>query len=71
MSLITISQANCKNCYKCVRYCPVKAIKIKDGQAEVIEERCISCGICVNICPQKAKVIRSDIDKVKGFIKGP
>lgn len=69
MSLITISQANCKNCYKCVRYCPVKAIKIKDGQAEVIEERCISCGICVNICPQKAKVIRSDIDKVKGFIK--
>jgi iron only hydrogenase large subunit-like protein/uncharacterized Fe-S cluster-containing protein len=69
MSLITISQANCKNCYKCVRYCPVKAIKIKDGQAEVIEERCISCGICINICPQKAKVIRSDIDKVKGFIK--
>ena len=46
----------CKVCYTCVRECPVKAIRIINGQAEVIPERCIACGNCVKVCSQGAKV---------------
>lgn len=48
----------CKVCYTCVRECPVKAIRIINGQAEVIPERCIACGNCVKVCSQGAKVYR-------------
>ena len=68
MSVISLKKANCKNCYKCVRVCPVKSILIKDQQAEIIPHDCILCGRCLEACPQNAKVITSDIDKVKGFI---
>jgi iron only hydrogenase large subunit-like protein/nitrogen-specific signal transduction histidine kinase len=46
----------CKVCFTCVRECPVKAIKIMNGQAEVMIERCIGCGNCVMVCSQGAKV---------------
>lgn len=68
MGAIKLSKVDCKNCYKCVRHCPVKAIKIKDQQAEIIEDMCIVCGTCLKICPQNAKYIRNDTDKVKQFI---
>lgn len=55
----------CHDCYKCIRECPVKAIKIQDGSASVISERCIACGHCVNACPSNAKRVRNDIDRVK------
>jgi len=56
---------NCRDCYKCVRTCPVKAIQIKDAHAEIIQSRCTYCGICVNECPNGVKVIRNDIDQVQ------
>lgn len=71
MSLIETAEAKCRDCYKCVRECPVKAIKIesnrlsKDHHAKVVEEHCIACGRCVQICPQKAKKVYSDIEDVK------
>ena len=68
MSVISLKKANCKNCYKCVRVCPVKSILIKDQQAEIIPHDCILCGRCLEACPQNAKVITSDVDKVKGFM---
>lgn len=68
MSVIKLSKAYCKNCYKCVRHCPVKAIKVKDQQAQIIEDMCIVCGTCLKICPQNAKYIRSDIDKARLYI---
>lgn len=68
MNAIKLSKTDCKNCYKCVRHCPVKAIRIKDQQAQIIEDMCIVCGTCLKICPQNAKYIRSDIGKVKEFI---
>jgi len=68
MALISIDKVECKDCYKCVRFCPVKAIRVIDGRAEVVEERCIGDGSCVVICPQKAKTIRSDIDKVRTLL---
>lgn len=58
----------CHDCYKCVRECHVKAIKIKDGHASVIGEKCITCGHCVKACPSGAKRIRYDIDRTKALI---
>ena len=56
---------SCRDCYKCVRSCPVKAIQIKDGHAMIIKDRCLYCGRCVHVCPNNAKKIRNDVDRVK------
>lgn len=69
MNFLNFSEANCKNCYKCLRYCPVKAIQIKDEQAIIINERCIGCGQCMKICPQEARSIKSDLIEVKEAIR--
>ena len=55
----------CHDCYKCIRECHVKAIKIQDNSAYVIGERCVACGHCVMVCPSGAKRVRNDIEKVK------
>jgi signal transduction histidine kinase/iron only hydrogenase large subunit-like protein len=55
----------CRVCYTCVRECPVKAIRIIDGQAEVLADRCIACGNCTIVCKQGAKVYERSIDLVK------
>ena len=57
--------SNCRDCYRCVRNCPVKAIQIKDAHAEIVYERCTFCGICVNECPNGVKQIRNDVDLVR------
>ncbi|MDP4147447.1 MAG: 4Fe-4S binding protein, partial [Bacillota bacterium] len=68
MSYISFSKANCKNCYKCLRSCPVKAIKFKNGHAEIVEDRCVYCSHCLVICPQNARRIVSDLEKVKNAV---
>ena len=62
MNFLNFSKANCKNCYKCLRNCPVKAIQIKNEQAHIIEDRCIGCGQCFMVCPQNAREIASDLE---------
>ncbi|MCG8485431.1 MAG: 4Fe-4S dicluster domain-containing protein [Clostridia bacterium] len=69
MSVIQLKEANCKNCYKCIRSCPIKSIAFKDEQAKIIDEDCVLCGNCLSVCPQNAKSIKSDLDKVKAYIK--
>ncbi|MDF2839840.1 MAG: 4Fe-4S dicluster protein [Clostridia bacterium] len=69
MNLLDFSEANCKNCYKCLRTCQVKAVKIKNDQAGIVEERCIGCGQCLVVCPQDARNIKSDLEAVKAAIK--
>ncbi|NCC63292.1 MAG: PAS domain-containing protein [Spirochaetia bacterium] len=59
----------CRDCYKCVRGCPVKAIQVKDGSAVVIKDRCIYCGHCVDICPSHAKKIRNDLARVRQLLR--
>ena len=66
---LDFKEAQCKNCYKCLKECPVKAIKIENNQAKIIEDRCILCGKCTLICPQNAKKVHSEIDNVKELLK--
>ncbi|MCS4523415.1 4Fe-4S binding protein [Clostridium botulinum] len=65
MDYINFKKANCKNCYKCLRSCPVKAIKFKNYQAKIEMERCILCSRCVLVCPQNARKVVNYLDKVK------
>ena len=58
----------CNDCYKCIRGCHIKAIRIQGGSASVINEKCIACGHCVTICPAGAKKVRNDIDVVKALL---
>jgi len=60
--------ANCQDCYRCVRECPVKAIRVTGGQARVEDSLCIKCGTCVRECPQHAKTIRSDLEEAKALL---
>ena len=61
----------CNDCYKCIRECHIKAIRIQGGSASVIDDKCIACGHCVQVCPAGAKRVRNDIDKVKAlFLTG-
>ena len=69
MGVINFSKANCKNCYSCVRACPVKAVRVKNEQAEIMEERCIICGRCLKVCPKNAKEIESELKVVKEFLQ--
>ena len=55
----------CHDCYKCIRHCPCKAIRIVDGRAGVIQELCVACGMCVKVCPAHAKKIRPDLARAR------
>ena len=66
--LVSTIKERCRVCYTCVRECPAKAIKISNGQADIIPERCIGCGNCVKVCSQNAKVFRKEIDEVRLMI---
>lgn len=69
VEIIDFKATKCKHCYKCVRYCEVKAIQVKDGRAVIMPDKCILCGHCLKICPQSAKTLHSDLEIVKGMIK--
>ena len=66
---IYTEKADCQDCYKCVRMCPVKSIKVDKGSAAVIYESCILCGECVLVCPSGAKKVRNDLEAVKNLLK--
>ena len=69
MPIIGFKPANCQHCYKCVRTCNVKAITIKEKQAQIMNDKCILCGQCLANCPQNAKILLSDLERVKQYIK--
>ena len=66
---LTLKKSNCKNCYKCIRNCPVKAIRFSGNQAHIIGNECILCGQCFVVCPQDAKEIVDEIEKVKVLLQ--
>ncbi len=61
----------CQDCYKCVRQCPVKAIKVQDAYATIVAEMCVFCGHCVSICPNAAKHVRNDLPRARQLVKLP
>lgn len=65
---IQFKSANCKDCYKCNRHCPVKSIRFANHQANIIADECILCGHCFVVCPQNAKQIRNDVPCAQALI---
>lgn len=63
--------AQCQDCYRCIRECPVKAIRVSNNQASIMSEFCIACGHCVTVCPSGAKSVRDDLNMVKSLLKQP
>jgi len=61
MSIVYTDRDKCKECYACIRLCPAKAIRVREGLAEVIKERCVACGNCIQICVPQAKQAESDL----------
>ena len=66
---LTLKKSNCKNCYKCIRHCPVKSIRFSGNQAHIISNECILCGQCFVVCPQNAKQIVDETEKAKVLIQ--
>lgn len=69
MWFASFSKAHCRNCYACIRVCPVNAIEVKNEQAQIIKSRCIVCGECSRVCPQKNRIIKSEISIVKSYLQ--
>ncbi len=67
---LTLKKSNCKNCYKCIRHCPVKSIRFSGNQAHIINNECILCGHCFVVCPQGAKQIVDETEKVRVMLQG-
>lgn len=70
MDCLTLKKSNCKNCYKCIRHCPVKSIRFSGNQAYIIGNECILCGQCFVVCPQDAKQIVDETEKVRVLLQG-
>ncbi len=66
---LTLKKSNCKNCYKCIRHCPVKSIRFSGNQAHIIGNECILCGQCFVVCPQNAKQTVDETEKVKVLLQ--
>ena len=66
---LTLKKSNCKNCYKCIRHCPVKSIRFSGNQAHIIGNECILCGHCFVVCPQNAKEIVDSTEKVRVLLQ--
>lgn len=69
MNCLTLKKSNCKSCFRCVRKCPVKAIRFSGNQAHIISNECILCGNCVVQCPQNAKEIADGTEKVRVLLQ--
>ncbi|MBO7135404.1 MAG: Fe-S cluster protein, partial [Spirochaetaceae bacterium] len=66
---IHTEQAECQSCFRCIKQCPVKAVRVENGHAMVVSELCIMCGNCVISCTAKAKQVRNDMPKARQLIQ--
>ncbi len=67
-SPIYTEKTQCQDCYKCIRECPVKAIRVENGHAMVVSALCVLCGHCVTVCPAAAKRVRDDRPRARQLI---
>jgi iron only hydrogenase large subunit-like protein len=49
-----IDPDKCQGRMRCMRTCPTRAIRVKNGKARLIPELCIDCGSCLPVCPTGA-----------------
>jgi Na+-translocating ferredoxin:NAD+ oxidoreductase RNF subunit RnfB len=68
MPVVEIISKTCRDCYRCLRKCPVHAITVQEGHARVVAERCLYCGQCVRECPRRAIRVRGGFAGVKEMI---
>ena len=61
--------AQCRDCYKCVRHCPVKSIRVENDHASVNPQTSILCGRCVSVCQHDAKQVRDDLPRVRALLR--
>ena len=66
---LTLKKSNCKSCFRCVRKCPIKAIRFSGNQAHIIGNECILCGQCFVACPQNAREIVQEVEKAKVLLQ--
>ena len=66
--ILKLKKSNCKNCYKCIRHCPVKSIRFSGNQAHIVGNECILCGQCFVVCPQNAKEIAGETERAEVLI---
>ena len=51
---VQVDVEKCTGCGTCADVCPVEAITVTDGKAEVNEDECVDCGTCVEEYPEGA-----------------
>ena len=67
--VIRLKDVECRDCYKCIRNCPVNAIRYADGHAAILQDECVVCGECVVTCPQRGDFVNSCVDEIRDIIK--
>ena len=61
--------SSCRDCYRCVRVCPVGAIRVSRDVVSVISEECVACGLCVRECPKGLQRVRSDVERAAELLR--
>jgi NAD-dependent dihydropyrimidine dehydrogenase PreA subunit len=52
--MIYIDSGRCQGCGQCVEACPVSALRLEEGIAQIDQTRCTGCEACLAVCPEKA-----------------
>lgn len=56
----------CDGCTRCVRACPTRALRVREGKVVLRQEACIGCGNCLRVCPKGAvKASTADLSYLK------